>query len=137
MKQMASLWDSELISSPSHMKMSTFFHLIFLKVLGFPCQLAGKESACNVRDLGLIPGLGISPGEGKGYPLQNSGLENSMGCIVHGVTKSRTRLSDFHFTCTLWSVQKKGDLEIQTVQWHTEASPAHSTLLLKRLTARL
>ena len=90
MKQMASLWDSELISSPSHMKMSTFFHLIFLKGLGFPCQSAGKESACNVRDLGLIPGLEISPGEGKGYPLQNSGLENSMGCIVHGVTKSRT-----------------------------------------------
>ena len=49
-----------------------------------------KESACNVRDLGLIPGLGRSPGEGKGYPLQYSGLENSMDCIVHGVTKSRT-----------------------------------------------
>ena len=55
-----------------------------------------KESACNVGDLGLIPGLG-TPGEGKGYPLQYSGLENSMDCIVHGVTKSRTRLSDFHF----------------------------------------
>ena len=48
-------------------------------------------------DLGLIPGLGRSPGEGKGYPLQYSGLENSMDCIVHGVAKSRTRLSDFHF----------------------------------------
>ena len=44
----------------------------------------------------MIPGLGRSPGEGKGYPLQYSGLENSMDCIVHGVTKSWTRLSDFH-----------------------------------------
>ena len=90
MKQMASLWDSELISSPSHMKMSTYFHLIFLKELGFPCHSAGKESACNMGDRGSIPGLGISPGGGKGYPLQNSGLENSMDCIVRGVTKSRT-----------------------------------------------
>ena len=58
---------------------------------------AGKESACNAGDLGSIPGLGRSPGEGKGYPLQYSGLENSMACIVHGVAKSQTRLSDFHF----------------------------------------
>ena len=48
-------------------------------------------------DLGWILGLGRSPGEGKGYPLQYSGLENSMDCIVHGVAKSWTRLSDFHF----------------------------------------
>ena len=65
--------------------------------LGFPCGSAGKESACNVGNLGSIPGLGRSPGEGKGYPLSYSGLENSMDCIVHGVAKSRTRLSDFHF----------------------------------------
>ena len=57
-----------------------------------------KESACNVGDLGSIPGLGGSPGEGKGYPLQYSGLEKSMDCTVHGVAKSWTRLSDFHFT---------------------------------------
>ena len=50
----------------------------------------------NVGDLGSFPGLGRSLGEGKGYPLQYSGLENSMDCIIHGVTKSRTRLSDFH-----------------------------------------
>ena len=56
----------------------------------FPCGSAGKESTCNVGDLGSIPGLGRSPGEGKGYPLQYSGLENSMDCIVHGVTKSWT-----------------------------------------------
>ena len=66
--------------------------------LGFPGGSAGKESACNLRDLGLIPGLGRSSGEGKGYTLQCSGLENSMDCIVLGVSKSQTRLSDFHFT---------------------------------------
>ena len=49
-------------------------------------------------NLSLIPGLGRSPGEGKGYTLQYSGLENSVDCIVHGVAKSQTRLSDFHFT---------------------------------------
>ena len=47
------------------------------------------ESACDVRDLGLIPGLGRFPGEGNGYPLHYSGLENSMDCIVHEVTKSQ------------------------------------------------
>ena len=58
--------------------------------LGFPCGSAGKESAYNVGDLGSIPGLGRSLGEGNGYPLQYSGLENSMHCMVRGVTKSRT-----------------------------------------------
>ena len=58
--------------------------------LGLPGGSAGKESACNAGDPGSIPGLGRSPGEGKGYPLQDSGLENSMDCIVHGVAKSRT-----------------------------------------------
>ena len=64
---------------------------------GFPGGSAGKESACNVGDLGSIPGLERSPREGNGYPLQYSGLENSTGCIVHGVAKSQTQLSDFHF----------------------------------------
>ena len=59
-------------------------------LMGFPCGSAGKESACNAGDLGLIPGLGRSPGEGKGYPLQYSGLENSMDCTVHEVAKSQT-----------------------------------------------
>ena len=56
----------------------------------------GKESACSAGDLGSIPGLGRTPGGGNGYPLQCSGLENSMDCIVHGVAKSQTQLSDFH-----------------------------------------
>ena len=59
---------------------------------GFPCGSASKESACNVGDLGLIPGLGRSPGEGKDYPLQYSGLENSVdyspwGCKESEMTK--------------------------------------------------
>ena len=58
--------------------------------LGFPCGSAGKESTCNVGDLSSIPGLERSPGEGNSYLLQYSGLENSMGCIDHGVTESWT-----------------------------------------------
>ena len=66
--------------------------------MGFPCGSDGKEFACNVGVPGSIPESGKSPGEGKGYPLQYSGLENSMDCIVHGVAKSQTQLSDFHFS---------------------------------------
>ena len=69
----------------------------------FPGGLAIEQSSCNVGDLGSIPGLGRSPGEGNGYPLQYSCLENSMDrgtwqAIVHGVAKSRTWLNDFHST---------------------------------------
>ena len=64
--------------------------------LDFPCGSAGKKSTYHAGDLGSIPGLGRSPGEGKGYPLQYSGLENSRDCIVHGVAKSWTRLGNFH-----------------------------------------
>ena len=64
--------------------------------MGFPDSSVGKESGCNAGDPGSIPGLGRSPGEGKGYPLKYSGLENSIDYLVHGVTKSQTQLSDFH-----------------------------------------
>ena len=67
------------------------------QIFGFPDSSVGKESPCSARDPGSIPGLGRSPGEGNGYTLQYCGLENSMDCIVYGVTKSRTRLSNFHF----------------------------------------
>ena len=77
--------------------------------LGFPCGSAGKESPCNAGNPGSIPGLGRSPGEGNGYPLQDSGLKNSMDYIVRGVSKSRTWLSDFHF-------QRKLDRRIHKVQ---------------------
>ena len=66
----------------------------------FPCGSASKECTCNVGDLGLIPGLGRSPGGGKHYPLQYSVLESSMDYIVHGVAKSWTQLSEFHFHFT-------------------------------------
>ena len=69
---------------------------ILLVYLAFPGDSEGKESACSAGDPGSIPGLGRS-GEGRGYPLQYSGLENSMGCVVHGVTKSQTRLSNLLF----------------------------------------
>ena len=65
--------------------------------LGFPDGSASKESACDAGDLSSITGLRRSPGEGKDYPLQYSGLENSMDWIVYGVTKSWTQLS-FTFT---------------------------------------
>ena len=67
------------------------------KIKGFPGSSAGKESACKAGDLGSIPELGRSPEEGKGYPLQNSGLESSMDCVVPGVAKSGTQLRNFHF----------------------------------------
>ena len=67
-----------------------------LTSMGFPGGSAGKESTCNAGDLGSIPGLGRYPGEGNSYPLQCSGLENSMDCIVQGIANSQTRLSNFH-----------------------------------------
>ena len=91
-----------------------FCSALFLKFLlsnvfteGFPCSSAGKESICNVWDLGWIPGLGRSPGEGNRYPRQYSSLENSMDCIVHGVAKSQTRLSDFHFHLYVFTNKQK------------------------------
>ena len=60
---------------------------------------ANKESTRNAGDLGSIPGLGRSSGKRKGYPLQYSGLENSMDCLVHGVKKNWTQLRDFIFIC--------------------------------------
>ena len=68
---------------------------ILSEIPGFVSSSAGKESTCNAGDLGSIPELRRAPGEGKGYSLQYSGLENSMDCIVHGVAKSQTQLSNF------------------------------------------
>ena len=90
----------------------TFFEWIFsfyaisiniLRFRGFPCGSAGKESACNAGDLGSTPGLGKYSGEREGYPLQYSGLENSRDYIVHGVAKSWTALSDFHFQGNMYN----------------------------------
>ena len=88
---------SNLISSFSHMSKFNIKNYLFC-IWGFPDNSVGKESACREGDLGFIPGLGRSSGEGNSYPLQYSGLKNSMDCTVHGITESDTteRLSSFH-----------------------------------------
>ena len=70
--------------------------------VSFPGALDGKESTCNVEDLGSVPGLGRSPRDGKGYPLQYSILENSTDCIVHGVSKSQTGVSNYSWHIQGW-----------------------------------
>ena len=83
---------------------------------GLPLWLSWyKVSACNAGNLGSIPGLGRYPGEGEGYPLQYSGLENSMDYTVHGVAKSRRRLSDFHFTSVHFT--SKSPIRPKLVDW--------------------
>ena len=88
------------ISNPRVSPVKTFCKMYPAFELFLPCGSGGEESACNMGDLGSIPGLGKSPEEGKGYSLQYSGLENSLDCIVHGVAKSWTQLSDFRFHFT-------------------------------------
>ena len=82
-----------------------------------PGGSASKESTCNVGNLGLIPELGRSPGERKGYPLQYSGLENPMDSIVHGVTKSWTQQSNCYLS---W------DMEYYSLRSHGLYSPWNS-----------
>ena len=92
------VWRSVILQPPKTSLVSRFSLLlkpatyqspvVYLFLQGFPGGSAGKESSCNVRDQGSIPGLGRSRGEGNGNALQYSGLENSMDRIVHGVAKS-------------------------------------------------
>ena len=72
------------------LKKKIYIYIFIYLYIGLPFGSAGKESTCNAGDLGLIPGLGRSSGEGEGSPLKYSGLEKSTDCIVHGVAKSRT-----------------------------------------------
>ena len=94
------------------------YHYTSLKLKkGFPGGSEVKASACNGGEVGSIPGLGRSPGEGNGNPLQYSCLENPMDggawwATVHGVAKSRTRLSDFTFTFTF-----KAEKRLATKRW--------------------
>ena len=111
-----------------------FYSCLYQMRLGFPGGSAGKESACNSGDLGSIPGLGRSPEEGKGYPLQYSGLENSMDCIVHGVAKSWTQLSDFHF---LPDEQPYSDLPTFCTVPADALDAGHSLLPISRCQQRL
>ena len=75
--------------------------------MSFPGSSVGKESTCNAGDPRSSLGSGRSAGEGIGYLLQYSGLENSMDCTVHGFPKNRTRLSDFHFTSLYYTEVKQ------------------------------
>ena len=90
--------------SASVLMFAFLLHLRYGPLVGFCGGSDSKKSTCNVGDLGSIPGLGRSPGGGNSYPLEYSGLENSKDCIVYGVAKSRTRLSDFYF---LWCAYYK------------------------------
>ena len=89
---------------------------------GFPGSSVVKESACSAGDLASIPGVGISSGEGSGYPLQHSCLENSMDrrawqATVHGVAKSRTQLSNFTFTFHFHALEKKTATHSSVLAW--------------------
>ena len=84
----------------SDISLQCMYFKVFSVFRGFPGVSAGKESVPSVGDQGSIFGLGISPGEGNGCPLQYSGLENSMDCIVQGISKGLTRWSDFPFSLT-------------------------------------
>ena len=103
------------------LKSPTWILAVFTLLLwGFPGGSEVKASGCSAGDLGSIPGLGRSPGEGNGNPLQHSCLENPMDrgawwSTVHGVAKSRTRLSDFTFTFTLLFISTIMDLSCSSV----------------------
>ena len=90
--------------------------------MGFPGGSDGKVSVCSAGDQGLIPGLGRSPGEGNGNPLQYSCLENPMDggawwAAVHGVAKSRTRLNDFSFTFHFHALEKAMATHSSVLAW--------------------
>ena len=89
---------SSTLISPLFQEYLLYWDYLWLYWASLVVAQAGKESACSVGDLDSIPGLGRSPGEGNSYPLQYSGLENSMECTVHGVAESDTteRLSLTH-----------------------------------------
>ena len=96
----------------NHLEVQSSVRLLKGQDKGFPDSSVGKESACNAGDLGSIPGLGRSLGDGKGYPLQYSGLENTMNCIVHWIAKSRTQLRKFHLL-----TQNRGVEALQGMLW--------------------
>ena len=85
-------------------RMGPILYSSLTALMDFLDRSVGKEPACNAGDPSSIPGLGRSAGEGKGYPLQCSGLENSKDCRIYGVAKSQTQLSDFHFTFSIYSL---------------------------------
>ena len=115
------------------------FIYLFLVVLGFCyCTWAFPWASLVVQlvknlpamDLGSIPGLGRSPEEGKGYPLQYPGLENSVECIVHGVTKSQRRISNFHFHFWLSLVASSKNFSLVAVSWLLIALGAPASVIV-------
>ena len=104
-----------------------------LRKSGLPRYSVGKESTCNAGDLGSIPGLGSSPGERKGYPLQYSGLENSMGCIAHGITKSGHNWATFtfkekwkyRFYIGAWYMCENGRWQVYKSEWNPNKKGLH------------
>ena len=100
--------------------------------LGFPWASLVVQLVKNLpaMDLGSIPGLGRSPEEGKGYPLQYPGLENSVECIVHGVTKSQRRISNFHFHFWLSLVASSKNFSLVSVSWLLIALGAPASVIV-------
>ena len=96
---------------------------------GLPCGSVGKESAHNAGDLGSIPGLGRSPGEGKGYPLQYSGLENFMDCIVRGVAESDTTGQLHSHGSTHCHMSVGGYRQARIIPCFSELSEEYSVLI--------
>ena len=89
------------VFNENHLSTHILYIIYIISTIYYMGGSDGKESAYNVGDLGSIPGMGRSRGEGNGCPLQCSGLENSMNCRVHGVAKGWKQLSDFHFRTLL------------------------------------
>ena len=107
--RLLTLMHHELVVGKIHWRRDRLPTPVFL---GFPYSSAGKEFTCNEGDMGSIPGLGRPPGEEKVYPLQYSVLENSMDCRAHGVTKSWTGLSDFHFCFSALNMVRLEELSL-------------------------
>jgi len=107
--RLLTLTHQELVVGKIHWRRDRLPTPVFL---GFPCSSAGKEFACNEGDMGSIPGLGRPPGEEKVYPLQYSVPENSMDCRIHGVAKSWTGLSDFHFCFSALNMVRLEELSL-------------------------
>ena len=121
-------WSIKKDCSVRRQNMEVFFCIAsmekkqLISYMGFPCGSAGKQSAWNAGNLGSIPGLGRSPREGKGYPLQYSGLENSMDSTVSGVAESdtteRLSLSISHIVIVYPEIRNKATMSALLTMWH-------------------
>ena len=101
---------------------------------GFPGGSDGKESSCNTGDLHSVPGLGRSPGEGNGFPLQYSGLENSMDCKVHDVAKSRTQRATFtpHTQSIIYALYIMWNARLDEANWNKDCQEKYQHLQICR-----